>query len=616
LVAISIFLFFLQIKKKFFKAKLFVEYLLLITFILNILVIILSFVSNSREFFQGVNLLVRSYGHNHYVAFLLLVLPLIWWHLLEETPSYFLTNKVKVFFDIFLLISSYLLLLISLSRWALFISIIQFFLIFLLVKKVFFNLYKKKAVYFLIKSAILSFLSLALIFLFLSLPLSINDKENCFLRLYGKDLCTPIEQNSRFFYWRQAWLSFKNYPIVGYGLGSFKYAARRFPIINQQNSAYAHNIFLHNLAEMGVLGGGSFILFIIYIFYQSGLSVFKSKNPLAKFLYLAAISSSINAMLDFDWHFFIIFLLTLIFLAFILSDFSKINDNQKLRNSKLSFLFILAFFTFILVVADILTVSWQSKKPEYWLKFTPFLNFAANATLEESVINVSNYESLYNWYRYDTGFINRFLNLEELKDEREKQLYLDLAEIDPVSFMAKIHFKDRSLEEAEILLKELLRMIDSYQAFNDYYFISYQQRIDLAEQIYSLGQNAYLQSDWSRASYFYQSAHFFDPYIFFNERAIFLDEDNLDRLLLFFLNFQDFSPHESGDYYHYLFLYRQVITKLFKDNQLLEFKQLVGAMFDQEPESKDYLTNHLQELVISEEQTQALIHVEENYKSN
>jgi O-antigen ligase len=593
-VAISIFLFFLQIKKKFFKTKLFIEYLLLLTFILNILVIILSFISNSRGLFQGMNLLVRSYGHNHYVAFLLLVLPLVWWHSLNKNNSYFLTNKIRIFFDIFLLISSYLLLLMSLSRWALFIGIIQFFLIFLSFKKSFSNLHKNKTVYFLIKSTILGFLSLALTFLFLSLPLPINEEHNCSLRLYRKDLCISIEQNSRFFYWRQAWLSFKNYPIFGYGLGSFEYVARRFPIINQQNSAYAHNIFLHNLAEMGVLGGGSFILFIIYVFYRAGSLALKPKNSLSKFLYLAATSSLINAMLDFDWHFFVIFSLTIVFLAFILSDSGKTNDKEELRKPSLIFLYILTFVTVLLVIADALTISWQLKKPEYWLKFTPFLNFASKAPREESVINISNYESLYSWYRYDTKFINRFLNLEGLESEREKQLYLDLAEIDPVSFIAKIEFKDRSLDEAEILLKELLKIIKSYQAFDEYYFISYQQRVNLAEQIYNLGQTAYLQGDWSRASYFYQSAYFFNPYIFFDERAVFLDDNDLDQLALFFLNFQNFSPRESGDYYHYLFLYRQVTTKLFEENQLLEFEQLVKAMLDQEADTKGYLIGHLQ----------------------
>ncbi len=594
LTAISIFLFVLKLKNKYFKAQLFVEYLLLLTFILNILVIVLSFVSNSQDFFQGMNLLVRSYGHNHYAAFLLLLLPLVWWHLFKKNSSYFFKNKLKSFFDIFLLISSYFLLLISLSRWALFISIVQFFIIFLLLKKDFYKLRKNKIFYFLIKSIVLSFLSAALIFLLLSLPLLINDERKCPLRLYRKDLCISVSENSRFFYWRQAWLSFKNYPLVGYGLGSFKYVSRRFPIANETHSAYAHNIFFHNLAEMGVIGGGSFILFSLFIFYQAGSLVLDSKKSLNNFLYLAAISSLINAMLDFDWNFFIIFLLTLIFLALILSGDVK-NHAQK-KSNKLWFFYLsfLFFVTVSLVLADLLTVYWQSKKPELWLKFTPFLNFAAKAPMNDSAINSVNYENLYSWYRYDGEFITRFLNLQDLDKSRKKDLYLDLAKIDPVAFVNQVNFKDMSLQDSEILLKKLFEIKRDYKMFNDYYFISYKQQIDLARQIYNLAQNAYLQGDWSRASYFYQSAYFFDSYIFFKERAVFLDENNLDQLSHFFLNFKDFSAKESGDYHHYLFLYRQVTTNLFEENQLLKFEQLVKAMLDKEAGVKGYLTGHLE----------------------
>ena len=68
LFAFSIFIFFLKLDKKLLKVETFIEYLLLLTLVLNILVIFFPLML-ILGFFQGMNLLVRSYGHNHYVAF-------------------------------------------------------------------------------------------------------------------------------------------------------------------------------------------------------------------------------------------------------------------------------------------------------------------------------------------------------------------------------------------------------------------------------------------------------------------------------------------------------------------------------------------------------------------
>jgi hypothetical protein len=79
------------------------------------------------------------------------------------------------------------------------------------------------------------------------------------------------------------------------------------------------------------------------------------------------MSSLLNAMFDFDWHFFVIFLLTLIFLAFILRS----RDSQKIegKNDKFWKIFssILFFASATLLIANVLTIRWQKKRPEYWL---------------------------------------------------------------------------------------------------------------------------------------------------------------------------------------------------------------------------------------------------------
>jgi cell division protein FtsW (lipid II flippase) len=215
-----------------------------------------------------------------------------------------------------------------------------------------------------------------------------------FFQNLSKDLCISLTENSRLFYWRQSWLTFKHYPIFGYGLNTFKHVAYRFPIVNEQHSSYAHNIFLNNLAEMGIIGGGLFILLIFYIYYQSFLEFKKSKNNIYSFLYLGSLSSLVNAMFDFDWHFFVIFLLTLIYLAFILSDKNEYTVKKTNHNFWPTFSFFLTVVGVFFSISSVLTISWQKTKPEYWLKYTPFLNDAVKAPYVESVNTIDNYMRL------------------------------------------------------------------------------------------------------------------------------------------------------------------------------------------------------------------------------
>lgn len=611
LFSIVIFLFFLKVDKKLLKTEIFIEYLLLLTSILNVLVLFLTINGNSRTFFQGMNLLIRNYGHNHYIAFLLLILPLVWWSLFKKVPSYLLNKKLKLFLDVFLLISSYLLVLIALSRWGLLIVITQFISIFLLNKQFFYNLGKNKLIYSLFKSSVFLFLFISLIFIFLSLPLSNNGNKTCFLKIYRKDLCISVTENSRFFYWRQAYLTFKNNPIFGYGLDSFKHAARRFPLVNEQHSAYAHNIFLHNLAEMGVIGGGLFIFLIIYIFYQSISNLKKSKITVNNFLYIGAMSSLLNAMFDFDWHFFVIFLLTLIFLAFILRS----RDSQKIegKNDKFWKIFssILFFASATLLIANVLTIRWQKKRPEYWLKYTPFYNISAEAPYDDSINTVETYSSLYDLYRYDTGFILRFLNFDKELDESLKlQLYLDLAEIDPASFVSKITYKDWGLNEAKILSDQLIRILEKHPPLNNNYFFGYWKRMELAKDLFNLAEEAYQKKDWQLANYFYQTAHLLDSYILFNQEGSYLKEENTDNLVEFLPYLQNISPFEIKDFNRYMFLYREVSTELFKQNRLEEFKKMTSSMIEHDPNAKWYLIDHLYNSLENEEQDLVLQEIE------
>jgi len=620
LLSINIFLFFLQIKKDLANLSLLIEYLLLLTLVLNILVIFLSFNREYNYLFQGMNLLVRSYGHNHYAAFLLLILPIIWWAILKKMPSHFIKNKTSLLINILLLISSYFLLIISLSRLALFIGILQFFVVFLLTKKDFYSFREKRIINFILKLTIFGFISAAILFLILSLPL-FNDAQNCQLSFYKKNLCLSLGENSRIFYWRQAWLTFKNYPIFGYGLGTFKYAARLFPKVNERHSSYAHNIFLHNLAEMGIFGGGSFIFLVLIVFYQSYKKVkkYKFNKDLDKFLLLAALSSLINAIFDFDWHFFVIFTLTFIFLAIILNDDNHIKKEiQQLNNTWQKFLIFLSLFASFLVFVDLLVVKNFFNGQKKFEKIVPFFDVAVKNQLNDSSVTIADYESLYRFYRYDTKFIYRFLRMKGLSEDRRQELYLDLAAIDPVGFINFVDFEEFSeccLNEAEILIGEWMKIATQQEMLDDhYFFISYNKKIVLAEQVFNFAQRAYKLKIWPQASYFYQVSYDLNPYIFSDFRPLFLDEREVDNLVSFFQEFKNFSFKEFPDRYAYLFQYRRATNKLFQENRLIDFEEMIISILDQEPEFVEYFINHLYETTDDEEKIKFLSEIEERYR--
>jgi len=614
LFSFSIFLFFLKSGQKFLKIDFFFDYLLLLSAILNILVLLLTVFDVSRLSFQGMNFLVRSYGHNHYVAFLLLILPMVWWRILNPSKSQLFGQKFKIYLEIYLLLSSYLLVLISLSRLGLLIALAQFIIIFLLNKSSFAKIRQQKIIFSLVKSVIFLFIFVSFIFIFLSFPITSNNQKNCFLKLYRKDLCVSITENSRVFYWRQAWLTFKNYPVFGYGLNTFKDASYRFPAKMEQHSSYAHNIFLHNLAEMGVLGGGLFILLILYIYYKSFLIVKKSKNNINKFLYLGACSSLFNALFDFDWHFFGIFLLTLIYLAYILVD----QEYQLVKETKSKFWQIYPVFLLVVSsffsISNVLTITWQKENSKHWLKYTPFIASAVKAPYTESVNTIENYTLIYDLYRYDTSFVFRLLNLDgELDYQFKKNLYLNLAEIDPASYLTKVDFQDWQVEEARVLLDRLLQIIKANNFFEDEYFLNYWRKLELAKQIFTKAQEAYKNNDWENASYFYQQALLFDEYVFFTEQALFLEEDNLENFLEFFSKFKNISPHVLGNFGQYMYLYKENTTKLFVANRLDDFKSLMIDILDQEAAAKFYLIHHLYDQIENKDQLLILEEIESNY---
>ena len=71
----------------------------------------------------------------------------------------------------------------------------------------------------------------------------------------------------RLLLWKSAIKMFFDYPISGVGFGNFnKFYVLNYisPLAHEPNLGSPHNIFLHYFVEFGIIGGGSFILLVIF----------------------------------------------------------------------------------------------------------------------------------------------------------------------------------------------------------------------------------------------------------------------------------------------------------------------------------------------------------------
>jgi len=102
-------------------------------------------------------------------------------------------------------------------------------------------------------------------------------------------------QNSviqRLNYWSAAIGAIKDHPFLGVGAGNFQEVFLKYKVGLSTNTRYAHNIFLHQWAETGILGFAG-IFFMIFNLLRR-----KLRNTGDKFIFLAAIAFILHNMID------------------------------------------------------------------------------------------------------------------------------------------------------------------------------------------------------------------------------------------------------------------------------------------------------------------------------
>lgn len=305
----------LFIKEDYFSKDLFVIGLIMVAFVLTIVSLILLFNAGWGELLPGLNVLYATYGHNHFGAVLLLVIPLVW--------SYAFNQKVlnkSIIFSLAVLFT--VMTITTFGRVIIFIVLIQLLLLTFLSKKV--NQ----------KGAILLFLlTMGFVFLFFvktffSVVSFINNDYLCPFPSLEKQLCKPLSQENRQYYWLQAIEGIKDHPLVGYGAGTFRLINKKYRQLPAASTSYAHNEYLEVFAEQGVVGGVIFVFLMGTLIYDVFLIAFKERKKGEfslvlsdkKAILVGIVSIYFDALFDFDWNFLGIFCLTLMMMAFVLRE--------------------------------------------------------------------------------------------------------------------------------------------------------------------------------------------------------------------------------------------------------------------------------------------------------
>lgn len=110
---------------------------------------------------------------------------------------------------------------------------------------------------------------------------------------------------SRIEYWQGAVGIFKDYPIFGSGLDTYRIIYPAYQSTPIGYSIYAHNSYLQMLAETGILAGLAFILIMISLLIVGrGLLKTLEGDTSYTFLFLLGVlGSMIHNAADFDWSY-------------------------------------------------------------------------------------------------------------------------------------------------------------------------------------------------------------------------------------------------------------------------------------------------------------------------
>lgn len=616
LLALALFIFFNLMPDKKFNKSSFFYYLTLSSLVLNAFVLFFTFVEVPPNLFPSMNLLVKVFGHNYYVSYLLLALPIFWWQFLFAAEQKFISHKEMRILSLILILSSYFIMIFSLSRISMFVGFLQLVLIFWSNKASFIKLLHNQFAYVIVQ--VFSLVLLVLVALFAALPSFFSGQADCPLKFSYKEMCKPILQNDRLQYWQKAFWVWQTSPIFGTGLKTFGFSSRQFVLENYNFSSYAHNNFFHNLAEGGLVTGLPFMALILYFLWRAFKVVLRDRGqgPLLKFLFLAVSASFFNAMFDLTWNFFVIFALTLIFLALILREEKSSSASNSIYLRYLNLISLLSVF--LALSYFFASVLFNSGKNSQLVKFFPFFDQHIRNSYQDKRLDSADFAKVYYLYRFDPDFIYNYSRVDGLDQAKKAELLIELGKLDPIYLLKKVKFEEMSYQSAKPLVAEFTKLLVGHQILNNLEHLDYWQQRNMAIDFFHFGNQAYRDNNPQVAVFFYQQAKLLNPFIMGEMQAAFLSTEEVDRerLLEFLKVYADAPAQDMGRYfYDYMEAYQKTLLYLFNSNRMSEFFSLTEKILEKEPNFSWFLWRKLIEASQTKEEKQRLEQVYKHFKN-
>jgi O-antigen ligase len=129
--------------------------------------------------------------------------------------------------------------------------------------------------------------------------------EESLSRLFGT-VSADDPTSGRVQFWQGSWEVFKQYPLLGAGLGAFGVAYTRHDVLNGATRLeQAHNDYLQILADAGIVGGILGLLFIFALF-RYGFSRFNSRDKFRRGVAAGALAGCfavlVHSFFEFSLH--------------------------------------------------------------------------------------------------------------------------------------------------------------------------------------------------------------------------------------------------------------------------------------------------------------------------
>ncbi len=495
----------------------------LIALVIAIFSLILLFFPDLGKSLPGTNFAFSIYGHNHSAVILILVLPLSWY--LAST----LTNKRRWILPLFLTLALFT----TFARIAIILGLIESLLVF--------RWLKPTPLTWIKQTVIGIFLALLLLKVFFSLlPWLGLDASWCPIPQLQTQLCKPLAEEHRLWYWQQASQSLSNYPLVGYGPGTFQLVNRLYRQTPYILTAYAHNSWLQLLSEGGLIVGVPFVLLTGYLFKKSG-QMMKGKKNIYWFMSLGVGVLFINALFDFDWQLLGVWIASLLFLATTLKQNS--GDRQIIKQKYLAvskgIWFLISMAILVLAAVFLLTEGLlrQNKIDQAFKVFPAFSSHQLLFAQEYQQLFPPQQSKLKNFYFYHSIF-NHYLLSQGLADSETAELKKHLVISDPWVLSndnnLDFYLRTDNVLEAE---EEVLRIQNLVKNKNALVEFEYDYKLKTAIEVAKLADKKAEHGDFEGAGDYYLIASNLEPGVMDQHQPAFFDNSSVSHQQLeIFLN--------------------------------------------------------------------------------